>query len=79
MFAEATLICEQICKRRARVLSTKSPAPGVMRTVGQQKGYRHLGLLPHSLVKRLLDITDADGRHTSGWWGYTILLSVCLF
>ncbi|KAH3808158.1 hypothetical protein DPMN_136509 [Dreissena polymorpha] len=45
----------QICKRRTKVLHSKSPAASKT----PQKGYKHLEFLPLQCVKKVLDILEA--------------------
>ena len=53
---------EQVCKRRVRLLNTKSPST---RVANQQKPYKHLELLEHAHIKRLLDFNDPDSKFYS--------------
>ncbi|XP_045200186.2 protein ECT2-like isoform X2 [Mercenaria mercenaria] len=45
-----------ICKRRTKVLNSKSPAS----TKTPQKGYKHIEFIPLQCVKRVLDIVETE-------------------
>jgi len=49
----------QICKRRTKVLHSKSPAASKT----PQKGYKHVELLPLQCVRKVLDMAEAEDCH----------------
>ena len=52
----------QICKRRIKVLNSKSPASHGAKT--PQKAYKHLHMVQFSSVKRVADVVDSTGNVT---------------
>ena len=52
----------QMCKRRVKVLNSKSPAHGAKTP---QKAYKHLCMLPFSCIKRVVDIFETPGTTTA--------------
>ena len=60
IFVMSYFIFPQMCKRRVKVLNSKSPAAHGAKT--PQKAYKHIEMVPLTFVKRLVNITDTRGE-----------------